>query len=187
MRILFRAQVLVNTLVVISLLPFVNVSDVRCQSGSNRLDESKWLGNTIFHPTGEMFGNYFYVFRKDGKVEFHLVVMIFGESPLQPLTDALRHDNRLITDPFYLRHNYLKHVDHFSEVGTYEQKGPILRMKFSAHEIDARITDKEMTGTLKFTGLEKRTEDWKATKLPTEADILSADVNIGAKFLKHGP
>jgi hypothetical protein len=189
MKNLTRINLLIIVFCATTILLFANPlnSTAERQSGSTNLEGTKWLGNTVFHPHDEIFGNYFYVFTKDGKVEFHLVVMVFGPSPLQPLTDSINHDTRLITDPFYLRHNYLTHVDHFSEVGTYEQKGDTLHMHFSAHEIDANISDKAMTGTLRFTGVEKRTEDWKATKLSEEGDILSADVNLRAKASKDAP
>ena len=144
------------------------------QSALTSLEGSKWLANTYFHPAANIWGHYFYVFTERGKVKCQLVVNVFGPSPSQPLTDAINHETRLITDPGNLRNNYLISTDRHSEDGSYKLSGRAIHFEFPDHQIDALIEGDSMEGVVNWSISGK--VGWTATKLSEESANSSASV-----------
>lgn len=141
---------------------------VKAQSQSNlqKLEGTKWKASASFPtPPDTWLWEFNYVIEENNKVRAHIVVAVHGRRQ--------KLDYNMSTKSYELIYELTTVVEREqNEVGTYQQTGNSIKMKFPSHQIDAKLLDgNQMIG--KITTYDGEKSVWAAEAISEKSTVTS--------------
>ncbi|MGC2238405.1 MAG: hypothetical protein WA584_19780 [Pyrinomonadaceae bacterium] len=148
---------------------FLNLGlvSVKAQTQSNlqKLEGTKWKASASFPtPPDTWLWEFNYHIEKNNKIRAHIVVAVSGfrqKSNYNMTTKSYELVNELTTEVEREQ----------NEIGTYQQTGNSIKMKFPSHQIDAKLDGNQMIG--KITTYDGEKSVWSAELVSEKSTVTS--------------
>lgn len=153
----------------------LGLTSVKAQSQSNlqKLEGTKWKASASFlTPPDTWLWEFNYLIEKNNKIRAHIVVAVRGFRQ--------RLDYNMTTKSYETVNELTTVVEReLNEVGTYQQTGNSIKMKFPSHQIDAKLDGSQMVG--KIIAYDGEKSVWSAEVVSEKLSVTSKNNADGAK------